>query len=301
MTLRRLCTGSILAALLWSVTAGAVTATDGRGREVSLPGHAGRIVSLAPHLTELLFAAGAGDRTVAAVSYSDYPPAARELPRVGDAAQIDMERVVAMAPDLVVAWKGGNSAGDIVQLERLGLRVYVAESATLAGIAGQLETLGRLAGTSQAARPAAERYRQSLAALRRRYAGRPTVTLFYQIWDRPLMTVSGRHFINDAIELCGGRNPFAAVEAMVPSVSREAVIAADPLALVANDAGGEGGDVLGEWRRWSTLRAVRQGNLFTIPSDMIARPTPRILNGVRRLCEALDEAREGGKQGTDNR
>lgn len=282
-------------ALLWSAAAvaGGIAVIDDRGVELTLKGPATRVVSLAPHLTELLFDAGAGNRAVGAVSYSDFPPAARELPRVGDASRIDIERIVELAPDLIVAWKSGNAADDVARLERLGLKVYVAESASLAHIPAQVETLGRLAGTPQAARQAAKRYRQRLEALRLRYAERAEVTVFYQIWDRPMMTVNGSHFINDAILLCGGRNPFANLDAIAPTVSREAVIAADPMAIVANEAGGGGGGVLEGWRRWSMVRAVRAGNLFTIPSNLIARPTLRILEGVERLCEVLEEARQG--------
>jgi iron complex transport system substrate-binding protein len=276
---------------VWIWTAHAATLADARGHAVKLDKPAARIVSLAPHVTELVYAAGAGERLVAAVDFSDYPAAAKQLPRLGNASHVDIERIVTLAPDLVIGWKTGNNPGDIDKLEQLGIPVYVTETGTLSQIASEIENIGDLAGTQPIASETAADFRRRLDELRRRYAGREPVRVFYQIWERPLMTINDRHFIADSIRLCGGRNVFAAIEPIAPAVSVEAVIAADPQVIVSSASNEEGDSRLAAWRRWKTITAVRLGNLFTIPPDVIERPTPRILGGVTQLCELLDRAR----------
>lgn len=251
-----------------------------------------RIISLAPHVTELLYVAGAGDRLIAAVDFSDWPEEARQLPRVGNFARVDIERILALHPDLVIGWKGGNDAGDLERLQRLGLRVHVTASSGVADIADDIEMLGRLAGSEEVAQRAAAELRAKLQALEERYASREPVTVFYQIWDRPLMTINGRHFISDSLRLCGGRNIFASLEPIAPTVSIEAVIERNPRAIINSASATNQHEQLDAWRRWKELDAVRLGNLYSIPPDIISRPGIRIIEGIERLCLALDEARE---------
>lgn len=265
---------------------------DDRGQLLTLDGPAARIISLAPHLTELLYAAGAGDRVIAVVEYSDYPPDARRLPSVGNASRVDLERVIALGPDLVIGWKTGNDRGDLAALERLGIPVFVTEIGMIREIPQAIENLGRLAGTEAVAMAAADRFRIELDALERRYAGRAPVTVFYQIWERPLMTINGRHFIADSIRLCGGVNVFADIEPIAPAVSVEAVIEANPAVIINSASDDRNTAQLEAWRRWPAISAVRDNHLYGIPSDLIARPTPRILEGVAQLCEILDIVRE---------
>lgn len=269
----------------------AVAEVDARGKAVTLERPASRIVSLAPHVTELLYAAGAGDRIVAAVEFSNYPEAARRLPRIGNSTRLDIERVLALKPDLAIGWKSGNSSEDIARLERLGVRVYITEVSGVAAIADDIEAMGRLVGTSETAQGAAGALRERMEALERRYAQRAPVTVFYQIWAEPLMTVNGRHFISDSIRICGGRNVFHDLEPIAPTVPVEAVIGADPQAIVASSSNDDNEAQLAAWRRWTMMRAVRENNLYTVPPDLIARPSSRIVEGVERLCEALDLAR----------
>jgi len=262
------------------------------GAEVASPSGVGlpaqRIISLAPHLTELLFAAGAGDKVIAAVDYSDYPPAARQLPRVGDAAHLDLERIVALNPDLVIAWNTGTSQEDIARLRRLGFNVYVSDLHALEDIAGELRTLGRRAGTERTAAIAAENFDRRLERLREEYEGRETVSVFIQVWERPLMTVGGRHIISDALKICGGNNPFGDLLSIAPTVSIEAVLKADPQAIVGDIPVAELSE---QWSRWPELSAVRLAHVYTIPAELIARPTPRMLDGVERLCAIMDDVR----------
>ncbi len=283
---------SFLLAALFAVPAFAeVRVTDDLGQTVVLAQSARRIVSLAPHVTEMLFAAGAGAHIVGAVQYSDYPEAAQRIPRVGGYTSLDLETIVALRPDLIVAWKSGNPAPQVEKLHELGFAVYVTEPRHIEDVPTDIERLGLLAGTAATAQKAAAAFRAHHDALRRRYAGRPPVDVFYQIWDRPLMTVNGEHLISDVLRLCGGRNVFASLPVLAPKVDAEAVLAADPEAIVASGMGEARPEWLGDWRRWPQLRAVRHDNLFFIPPDLIQRHTPRILDGAERLCAALEQAR----------
>jgi iron complex transport system substrate-binding protein len=238
----------------------------------------------------LLFAAGAGSRLVGTAAYSDYPEQARAIPAIGDSAALDIERIVALKPDVVLAWLSGNPPAEIAKLERLGLRVLVTEPSSLESIAEQIALLGHLAGTEQIADAAAAQFRGDIAALRRDYQGLRKVSVFYQVWHEPLMTVNGRQVISEVIALCGGQNIFAGLKTLVPSVSLEAVLAADPEAIVTTSEQ-PAAQALDIWRRWKQLRAVHNGNLLVIPPDEISRPTPRLLNGARRLCAQLDRVR----------
>lgn len=291
MTRRPAGLAGLLVALAAAGAAAGPSVTDDTGHAVRLERPAGRIVSLAPHVTELLFAAGAGERVVAAVNHSDYPPAARALPRVGGYSRLNVERILAFEPDLVVGWASGNPQGQLQRLRGLGPALYVTEPRSLEAIATNIARLGRLAGTAAAARAAADAFRARLERLRARYATRTRVDVFYEVWNDPLMTVNGDHVISDVIRGCGGRNVFAGLGALAPRVSVEAVLQRDPEAIVASGAGDEAPEWLARWKRWPALRAVTRGNLFLIPPSLLQRHTPRILDGMRRLCEQLERAR----------
>jgi len=268
-----------------------VSVRDDAGRDVVLAAPARRIVSLAPHVTELLFAAGAGERVVGAVEYSDYPEAAKAIPRVGGYEGLDLETITALAPDLVVAWTTGNPPGQVQKLKKLGFAVFESEPRRIADIPGSLERLGRLAGSVAAAAQAAQAFRVGHERLRREYSGRAEVSVFYQIWNRPLMTVNGEHLISDVMSVCGARNVFADLPVLAGKVSLEAVIAADPEVIVASGMGAQRPEWLAEWRRWPRLTAVQRGNLFSIPPALIQRHTPRILQGAEQMCTVVQTAR----------
>ena len=210
----------------------AITVTDDTGATVTLAAPAQRVISLAPHVTELLYAAGGGAKMVGAVSYSDYPPEAKQLPRVGDNKALDLERIVALKPDLIVVWRHGNAQRQLDRLRELHVPLFFSEPHHLDDVAVSLTKLGQLLGTSPTADAAAAAYRPDIARLRTQYANRPPVSVFYQVWDQPLMTLNGEHMVSDVIALCGGRNVFAKLEPLVPTVSTEAVLAANPEAIV---------------------------------------------------------------------
>lgn len=269
----------------------AIDITDDQGTPVHLDKPAARIVSLAPHITELLFAAGAGDKVVGAVQYSDYPEAAKKIPRVGGYTSIDMEKVAALKPDLVIAWKSGNRDAHLGKLRALGIPVFINEPRKIDDVAKSLAQIGKLAGTEAAGDAAAQSFRKRHAALAARYSSRPPVRVFYEAWNRPLMTVNGEHLIADVIRLCGGDNVFAKLPMLAPTIDVEAVLAASPEAIVASGMGEARPEWLDDWRQWTKLPAVARGNLFYIPPDRIQRHTPRILDGAERLCGQLEEAR----------
>ncbi len=268
-----------------------VAVRDDAGRLVGLRTPARRIVSLAPNITELLYAAGAGNQMVGAVEYSDYPEAAKHLPRVGGGAGLDLEAIAARHPDLVIAWLTGNPAWQVERLRRLGFTVFVTEPRRLEDIADLLERFGRLAGTQAKADAAATEYRRHLAQLRAHYSGRTTVPVFYQILDAAPLTVSDRHLISDVIRLCGGENVFAGLPGITPRVDIEAVLQRNPEAILASGQEQLWPEWRARWQAWPGLAAVREHNLFFIPPDFIERNSPRILDGAEDVCRALEQAR----------
>jgi iron complex transport system substrate-binding protein len=271
---------------------GAVTVVDDVGRSVTLARPAQRIISMAPHVTELLFAAGGGARIVGAMNFSDYPEAAKKIPLIGSNSQIDVERVIALRPDLLVVWQSGNTARQLEQLERLGIPVFRSEPRRLDQVADSILRFGQLLGTEPAARSAAADFRQRIAALAARYSKRAQVTVFYQVWDRPLYTLNGSQIASDAITLCGGRNIFAGLATVAPEVSVEAVLQQDPEAIVGGPRFGADDRGLTIWRPFTTMTAVRRANLFTLGSELLTRPGPRIADGAAELCGMLEQARQ---------
>jgi iron complex transport system substrate-binding protein len=267
-----------------------VTATDDAGNVVILARPAQRIVSLAPHATELLFAAGAGAKVVVVVAHSDWPRDARALPRVGDATALDLERIVAVAPDLVVAWPYTMPA-QLAALRARGATIFVSDPKAIGEIARDVEALGTLAGTDATAQPAAAALRARDAALVAKYKGAPAISVFYEVWNDPLQTIGGRHLISQAIALCGGANVFGAQMLAAPTVSFEAVVAAAPEAIIAGSDDGRRPPWLDDWKRWRDVPAIRFGNLFVANGDLLHRSGPRFVDGVESLCVMLDAAR----------
>jgi len=285
-----LCIGFIAAMIAAGGAVADVTVTDDAGHRVALRQPARRIVSLAPHATEILFAAGAGDRVVGVVAHSDFPPDARALPGVGDANALDLERIVALAPDLVVAWPYTVPA-QLAALRARGATIFVSDPKSLAGIAQDIEALGTLAGSGATAHSAAATLRARYAALAKIHTGMRTISVFYEVWNDPLQTIGGRHLISEAITLCGGRNIFDALTGAAPTISFEAVVAAAPEVIVAGSDDGRRPVWLDDWERWRSVPAVRDGNLFVANGDLLHRSGPRFVDGVESLCATLADAR----------
>ncbi|WP_343655898.1 cobalamin-binding protein [Cupriavidus sp.] len=273
----------------------AVTVTDDAGQTVTLAQPARRIVSLAPHVTELIYAAGGGDRIVGTVSYSDYPPPARDIPRVGDNKALDLERIAALKPDLIVVWRHGNAQKQTDRLRALGMPLFYSEPRRLESIPENLEKLGMLMGTEAVANRAAADFRQQASTLRKTYADRPPVTVFYQVWQQPLMTLNGQHLVSDLLTLCGGRNLFAKESPLVPTVSVEAVVAGNPEVMLTAGMGATRPDKpladFSTWEKWKQVTAVARNNLFIIDGDLVNRAGPRVVQGAAEICKDLELAR----------
>ena len=268
--------------------AAGIEVEDFLGRTVRLENPAQRIVALAPHTVENTFSAGAGAKLVGAVSYSDYPDAARTIARVGSYQSWSLESIVALQPDLVLLWGSGNSLEALPTLERLGINVYVSEPRKLQQIPRTLRAIGALAGTEQHSELAAREFERTLADLRSRYGRKTPLSVFYEVWNSPLQTLNGDHFVSDVIELCGGKNLFDDAPYLAPRVSLEAVLKRNPDVIVASGMDAARPEWLDEWRAYPGLNAVHNGALFFIHPDLLQRPTTRILMGARQLCEQLD-------------
>ncbi len=268
----------------------AVELPQADGSTLLLEQPATTLISLSPHLAELVYAAGLGERLLATVEYSEYPEAARSLPRIGDAFRLDLERIITLAPDLVVAWHSGNPAAGIERLRSLGLKVWSLEITRPQQIADTLMQLGQAAGQAESAASAARQVEQQIEALRQRYAGLEPVSYFYQVAGKPLFTINGQHLISTGFELCGGVNVFADQPALAPQISRESVIVANPQAMLAPVLPGQE-DPLTHWLQWHDLQAVQNDALFLLDADKISRATPRILEALQTGCKLLDGIR----------
>lgn len=268
----------------------AVVLPQADGTELVLAEPAQRIVTLAPNLTELVFAAGAGKRLAGAVEYSNFPPPALQIPRVGDAFRIDLEGVLALTPDLVIAWPSGNPPAALKKLEQLGAPVWRIEIRDPGEIAVAVEHIARAAASESQGLATAAQLRERLDSLRLAHAGKAPVSFFYQVSARPLYTVNGAHIISRGLALCGAHNVFADLPALAPQVSFEAVVAADPMAMIAPD-GDEPGGGLDAWRGWPALQAVRHRALFYLPADSISQATPRLLDSLDTACKLIDDVR----------
>ena len=264
---------------------------DDSGQTLVLKVPARRIISLAPHTTELLFAAGAGTRIVGADRYSDHPPEAKRIPRIGDSSLLDIERIVALKPDLIVVWLHGTPERQLSKLRALRIPVFHNEPRTLADISRSLVQLGRVAGTEPYAEKAAGDFAAAVAELRAQYAGRLPVPLFYQLWTDPLLTINGEHLISDVVRLCGGANIFADLKALVPTVSAEAVVAAKPEVIVTTSGEFSNDEAFRVWKKFPSMRAVANNAFIILDSGTISRHSPQILEGARVLCQRLDLVR----------
>ncbi len=276
-----------LAATTAAVPHDLVEAIDSRGNRVRLNAPAQRIVSLAPGITELLFEAGAGEKIAGADDASDFPPAAKSIPRVGNSTAISLEQVATLRPDLVVAWPYGAAQRQMSGLRALGVPVFLADPNSIDTIVSTLVALGRLAGTTDVADNQASAMRDAARRIAGQYQGVRSISAYLQIWDRPLMTVNGLHLISSALQLCGIRNVFAAEKGLTPSPGSEAVIATDPQSIILLANPSQAAAWKQQWNRYPHLRAARAGAIVVIDPDRLARPTSRILEGVAQACDAL--------------
>lgn len=270
----------------------AVVVTDDTGHKIQLDHPAQRIISLAPHITELLYEIGAGSFIVGTVEYSDYPPEAKTIRRIGRHNALNLETIVTQKPDLVIAWRSGNPVHQVEKIISLGIPVYYSDPVKLSDVANSLLRFGQLTGLNENGRQAQQAFTQHYEQLQQRYRHKAKVKVFYEIWSQPMMTVSGKHVINEVIELCGGENVFKTLPSLTPSVNIEAVLEADPEVIIASGVGDGPPPWLAQWNRWHDLSAVKNHHVYFVNPDYIHRQSSRILTGAERVCELLDKARK---------
>ncbi len=254
-----------------------------------------RIISLAPGSTELLYAAGAGSQIIAVDLYSDYPPATKKLPKVGGYPNVNIETLISMKPDLIIAWTGGNSPKLVKQIEASGLRIFRINPENFDDIESAIRKLGKITGNEKQANKNANNFSTKLASLQKSYQQQPVVSVFFEIWRSPLMAAGGHQIIDSAINLCGGNNVFSDALTKTPVISIESLLAKNPDVIISSDPRGNTKEnqqaMLNYWAQWPVLNAVKKKQLFTVPSDLIARPTPRLLDGAEQICQLLQSVR----------
>jgi len=268
-----------------------INITDDAGTKHVLLEPTKRIVSLMPHATELLFEIGAGDLVVGAVEYSDFPEAAKKIPRVGGYSALNIEAILALQPDMILAWPEGNRGRELEKLKDLQLPIFVSDPRDFADIVRAMSHFGIITGRQQGAEQAIDRFNQQYQRLKKDYSTQKPLQVFYQVWNAPLMSQNGDTFISRAIELCGGKNIFADLPMTNPQVSIEAILTQNPDVIVASGMGESRPEWLDDWRQYRTLKAVRNNHLVHIPPALLQRPTSRLLQGTSLLCEALQNAR----------
>lgn len=249
-----------------------------------------RVISLAPHLTEVVYAVGGGDQMIATVAWSDFPEEAKSLPILGSNNKINYEALLSFNPDLVLVWRSGNGESIIQRLDSLGLNVYVNEPRKLDHIPTTLHKIGRLIGREVEAITVAKQFHASLESIQQKYSNVRRVAVYYQIWQSPLITFGGDHLVSDVLRLCGAENIFTDVKPLVPRVGVESVLAADPEVIIV----GQYTDVeaaFNLWQQWPRLQAVSKNHLYKVDPYLLHRHTPRIIQGAEQLCEAIDHAR----------
>lgn len=276
--------------VLFNTASAEIQLAQANGEILTLPVPAQRIITLAPNLAELVFAAGAGKQLKAVVEYSNFPEPVTGLPKVGNAFRIDLERIIELEPDLIIAWKSGNPQTALQKLAQLGFVVWQIEITRPEEIADTLESISYAAGTEAIGLPAAAKFRDKLTYLRQQNTDKPRIEYFFQITARPLYTVNGQHIISLSLAICGGHNVFSDLATLAPQVSRESVILADPQVMIATEIAGQPPS-LDVWRDWPRLQAVQKNTMLYLPADEISQAAPRLLDSIELACKLLDEIR----------
>lgn len=263
----------------------------GAGQEHSVP--AQRAITLTPHITELIFAAGAGDKIAATVTSSNYPPAALDIPRIGDGLNINVEKALAMRPDLVVAWQASTAALTLApMLTRLDIPLIYSAPRTLQDIPAEIIRFGKIFDTSSIADPIAAALSRQLYDLAKHYAHKPPVSVFIEVGTAPLYTIGNDPLLNDALRICGGVNIYAGAAVAAPQVSAESVLVAQPAVIITSAS--DHTRLAEAQQRWSRLHltAALQGHIYGIDPDQLFRPGPRMVDATESLCRYLDAARQ---------
>lgn len=248
-----------------------------------------RIISLSPHLTENLFSIGAGHLLVGGVEPLDYPAAAQQLFNLGRFNQINLEEVLALQPDLVVAWQAGHQAL-LARLQELGIKIFVSNPLRLEDIADELIKLGQLTGLNQQANEIAQNYLVDLNNLTASFAlaNQTPKKVFYQLGGRPIFTLNNQHFISQAIEICGDHNVFGQLKQLAPQINLEEILLANPEVIFIAGKGKQAVDEQAFWQKFSSVTAVKKQQVYLLNPDLLQRPTLRVIEGIKEMCGYLN-------------
>lgn len=269
-----------------SASPASIKVTDDAGEEVALAAPAARVVSLAPANTEIAFAIGAGDRMVAGTSYDDYPEAAKGLAKIGDFANPSVEKIVAFEPDLVLA-AGGIQEGLRSRLEKLGMEVYVIDPATYEGVVEDVRELGLLMGVSDRAGQVAQAMEDAAAAVAAKVGTLERPVTFVEIYSKPLMTAGSGTFIDDLVTLAGGTNLGASAGEGYPYYNSETLVDEDPAVYIAVSGAQSTPGQIARRSGYAGLSAVKNGRVYVIDDNLIARPGPRLADGLELLAKMI--------------
>lgn len=256
---------------------------------LSFDAPAKKIITLAPHATELAYSAGAGGKIIATVEHSDFPEQAKNITRIGDAYRINLEKIIALKPDVIIAWASGNNSKQLLKLHTLGFKIYYSDIKTFKDIAVDIKNIGHIAGTEEISEHSAREFNAKINSLRNTYSNKRTVRVFYQLWHDPLMTINKTHFINQSIKLCGGTNVFSNAPVQVPQVNIESILSAKPDIMLA------GYKTYAEafnWTKNMDKTLPLSTDLFIIDPDLLHRPTMRLAEGTEKVCGILDSYRK---------
>jgi vitamin B12 transport system substrate-binding protein len=251
-----------------------------------------RIIALAPHIVESLFEVGAGQQIIATTAHADYPEAAKDIPQIGNYARLQIEKIIQLQPDLVIAWKTGNPGDDLARLKKYHTKVVYSNPKTLADVADELIMLGQLTGREDTAKKAASQYQQKLTALKKRYSDKTPVITFYELWSRPLRTVANNAWPQQQLGLCGAHNPFVNANTDYPSVGLEQVLITLPQVIIQPSKHAADSPDSINWSQWQHIPGAKNNFIFHPDADKVHRMTSRMLDEVALMCEQIDVARQ---------
>lgn len=255
-----------------------------------------RIISLAPHITEMLYSAGAGRKIVGVVAYSDFPKAALNLPIIGSYNAINLEEIIQLNPDLILGWHSGNRLQDIQRLKELGFKILQSDVTTLDDIPNEIERLGQLAGTQIQAIATANTLRQRLSEIRQHYQHVEPISSFYQIWSQPIITMNGTQFISQALNACGATNVYSDLKPLTAEVSLESVLERNPQVFLLGGQKAFQKGWLKSWEKYASLQAVKNQQIYLLNNNLYQRPTARLINALPGLCQNIETARQHYKK-----
>lgn len=251
-----------------------------------------RIIALAPHIVENLYHIGAGDRIIGTTDHSDYPEAAKAIPRIGNYSRLNIEEILAADPDLIIAWKTGNPSDDIARLQKFGIKIAYSQPNRLEDVAKELRHFGQLTGLEKQANKAADKYLEQLSAIQQQYRDKPLISTFYELWPRPLTTVAKNAWPQHILNVCRASNPFVNSETDYPQIGVEQVVLKAPQVILQPTTHGKNNLDNINWRQWQSIPAVK-ANAFIHPDESkLHRMTSRSLNEISVLCEQIDIIRE---------